>query len=182
MKIACLLGPEFEDSEFQKPYDEFKNAGHQVVIVGLESGQQLEGDKGKVIATTEKAISEVKPDEFDALFIPGGHSPDKLRIDKTIVDFAKTMIESNKPVFAICHGPQILLTAGYHKYYKLTAWPTVQDDLKKAQAKEVVDQEVCVDRNLVTSRKPDDIPAFVQKSLELMGSPGGSTAPVGVGS
>lgn len=166
MKIACVLGPKFEDSEFKDPFDSFKQAGHQVVIVGLEAGAQLEGDKGKVKATSEKSFKDVKPEEFDALFIPGGGSPDKLRAHDEAVTFVKAFMRSGKPVVAICHGPQLLLTADEYKNHRMTAWKTVQGDLKKAGAT-VVDQEVVTDHNLVTSRQPSDIPAFVRESLKL---------------
>ena len=165
MKIACVLGPKFEDSEFKEPYDSFKQAGHEVVIVGLEAGTPLEGDKGKVKATPEKSFKDVKADEFDALFIPGGGSPDKLRAHDEAVGFVKAFMRSGKPVVAICHGPQLLLTADEYKNHRMTAWKTVQGDLKKAGAN-VADQEVVVDRNLVTSRQPSDIPAFVRESLK----------------
>lgn len=166
MKIACVLGPKFEDSEFKDPYDSFRQAGHEVVIVGLEAGAQLEGDKGKVKATAEKSFQDVRPEQFDALFIPGGASPDKLRAHDQAVAFVKAFMRSGKPVVAICHGPQLLLTADEFKHHRMTAWKTVQGDLKKAGA-DVTDQEVVVDRNLVTSRQPTDIPAFVRESLKL---------------
>lgn len=166
MKIACVLGPKFEDSEFKDPYDSFKQAGHEVVIVGLEAGAQLEGDKGKVKATPEKSFKDVKAEAFDALFIPGGGSPDKLRAHDEAVSFVKAFMRAGKPVVAICHGPQLLLTADEYKNHRMTAWKTVQGDLKKAGAS-VVDQEVVSDHNLVTSRQPSDIPAFVRESLKL---------------
>jgi protease I len=167
LKIACVLGPRFEDSEFKEPYDAFRSAGHQVTIVGLAAGIELGGDKGKVTATVEKSFTDVKPDEFDALLIPGGGSPDKLRAHDEAVSFVKDFMESGKPVFAICHGPQLLLTADEYMGHRLTAWKTVQADLKKAGA-DVVDQEVVVDGNLVTSRQPSDIPAFIRESLKVM--------------
>lgn len=167
MKIACVLGPTFEDSEFKDPYDAFKQAGHEVVIVGLEAGAQLEGGKGKVKATVEKSFKDVKPDQFDALFIPGGASPDKLRAHQEAVDFVKAFMRAGKPVAAICHGPQLLLSADEYKNHKMTAWKTVQGDLKKAGAN-VVDQEVVVDRNLVTSRQPSDIPAFIREAEKML--------------
>lgn len=169
MKVACLLGQWFEDSEFKKPYDEFKQAGHTVTIIGVEPGKLLQGAKSRVEVQTEKGINEVKPDQFDALLIPGGVSPDKLRANQKVVDFVKAMFEAKKPIFAICHGPQLLLTADAYKGYRLTAYKTVQGDLIKAGA-DVVDREVVVDRNVVTSRIPDDIPAFIEKSLHLMNS------------
>jgi protease I len=167
MKIACVLGPKFEDSEFKEPYDEFRNSGHEVVIVGLEAGVALDGDKGKVRTMPDASFQDVKPDEFDALFIPGGGSPDKLRAHDQAVKFIKAFMSAGKPVFAICHGPQLFLTADAYKDHRMTAWKTVQGDLKKAGGN-VLDEEVVVDRNLVTSRQPSDIPAFIRESLKLM--------------
>ena len=167
MKIACVLGPRFEDSEFKDPYDAFRRAGHEVTIVGLEAGAQLDGDKGKVNAKVDHAFRDVKAGDFDALLIPGGSSPDKLRAHEEPVSFVKSFMGSGKPVFAICHGPQLLLTADEYRDHRMTAWKTVQGDLKKAGAN-VVDQEVVVDRNLVTSRQPSDIPAFIRASLKVM--------------
>ena len=167
MKIACVLGPKFEDSEFKEPYDAFRNSGHQVTIVGLEAGAQIQGDKGKVTATIEKSFQEVKPENFDALLIPGGGSPDKLRAHQGSVDFVKAFMQAGKPVFAICHGPQLLLTADEYRGRRMTAWKTIQGDLNKAGA-DVVDQEVVVDSNLVTSRQPSDIPAFIRESLKVL--------------
>ena len=167
MKIACVLGPKFEDSEFQEPYDALGKAGHAVTIVGLEPGAELQGDKGKVTAKVDKSFKDVKPEDFDALLIPGGGSPDKLRAHDQAVTFVKAFMQAGKPVLAICHGPQLLLTADEYKDHRMTAWKTIQGDLKKAGAK-VVDQEVVVDRNLVTSRQPSDIPAFIRESLKVL--------------
>ncbi|OLB87753.1 MAG: type 1 glutamine amidotransferase [Chloroflexi bacterium] len=167
MRIACVLGPKFEDSEFKQPYDAFRRAGHEVTVVGLEAGAQIEGDKGTVKATVEKSFQDVKPEAFDALLIPGGGSPDKLRAHDEAVRFVRAFMTAAKPVLAICHGPQLLLTADEFKNHKMTAWKTVQGDLEKAGAN-VVDQEVVVDRNLVTSRQPSDIPAFIRESLTVL--------------
>lgn len=167
MKIACVLGPRFEDSEFKEPFDAFRGAGHEVTIVGLQAGAQLEGDKGKVTASAEKSFHDVKPGDFDALLIPGGSSPDKLRAHDEAVQFVKAFMDAGKPVLAICHGPQLLLAADEYKDHRMTAWKTIQGDLKRAGA-DVVDQEVVVDRNLVTSRQPSDIPAFIRESLKVL--------------
>jgi len=167
MKIACVLGPRFEDSEFKEPFDAFRAAEHEVTIVGLQAGAELEGDKGKVTATVEKSFQDVKPADFDALLIPGGSSPDKLRAHDEAVQFVKAFMVAGKPVLAICHGPQLLLTADEYKDHRMTAWKTVQGDLRRAGA-DVVDQEVVVDRNLVTSRQPSDIPAFIRESLKVL--------------
>jgi len=170
MKIACLLDRGFEDSEFEKPYNAFKEAGHEVTIIGHEAGKEIAGSKGRVTTRTEKGIDEVRPDGFDALFIPGGSSPDHLRYNQKVNRFVAQMMEAGRPTFAICHGPQLLIAADQYKDHTMTAWYTVQDDLRKMGAK-VVDEEVHVDGNLVTSRKPDDIPAFIRESMALMKEP-----------
>jgi protease I len=167
MRIACLLDSDFEDSEFQKPYDAFKEQGHRVTIIGLEPGKELKGKKGQVTSKAEVGIDQVKPEDFDALFIPGGSSPDHLRINPKMVSFSKAFFDTERPVLAICHGPQLLITARVVKGRTLTAWATIQDDLKQVGAN-VVDQEVIVDKNLVTSRKPDDIPAFIRESNKIL--------------
>ena len=167
MRIACVLENLFEDSEFKQPYEALKEAGHEVVIVGLEAGKELAGSKGKVTATTDIGIAQVKPSDFDGLLIPGGYSPDKLRAHDSMVEFCKAFMEAGKPVLAICHGPQLLITAGVTRGRTLTAWKTVQGDLRYTGA-QVVDQDVVVDRSLVTSRMPADIPAFIRESLHVV--------------
>lgn len=167
MKVACILAHGFEDSEFKQPYDALKEAGHEVTIVGLEAGATLKGDKGRETATVERAFADVTPNEFDALFIPGGFSPDRLRAHPVAVDFVKAFFDKNKPVMAICHGPQILIAAGVYKDRRMTAWKTIQSDLRLLGA-DVVDEEVVVDRNLVTSRQPADIPAFIREGLKVL--------------
>lgn len=165
MKIACVLSSGYEDSEFRVPYDRLKAAGHEVTVIGLKKGEELEGKGGKDTITTDVAIDDVRPDSFQALLIPGGHSPDQLRADDRVVAFTKGF--ANKPIFAICHGPQLLITADMVKGRTMTAWKTIQVDLRLAGAN-VVDKDAVVDRNLVTSRKPDDLDAFVRESLKLL--------------
>lgn len=167
MRIACLLDSGFEDSEFRRPYDAFTKAEHQVTVIGFEGGKELSGYRGKEKTKTDRGIADVSPHQFDALFIPGGYSPDHLRIDRRMVQFTKSFFDDQRPVFAVCHGPQLLITARVWKGRRLTAWPTIQDDLAQLGA-DVVDEEVVVDRNLVTSRKPDDLDAFARESLRLM--------------
>lgn len=167
MRIACVLAADFEDSEFQDPYDAFLQAGHEVTIVGLKAREALRGKKGQVTAMAEKSFDDVSPTDFDALFIPGGYSPDKLRAHQEAVIFVKEMMAKSKPTLVICHGPQLLLTADEHKRHRMTAWKTVQGDLKKAGA-DVVDKEVVVDRNLVSARMPADLPAFIRESLRVL--------------
>jgi protease I len=167
MRIACVLDVDYEDSEFTQPYDALRKAGHQVTVVGLKAGKELKGKKGEATTKAETGIDQVRAEQFDALLIPGGYSPDHLRADQRMVAFTRAFFDSEKPVFAICHGPQLLITARVVKGRKLTAWKTIQDDLSQVGAN-VVDQEVVIDRNLVTSRQPSDIPAFIRESLKLL--------------
>jgi protease I len=167
MRIACVLDSGFEDSEFKKPFDGLKQAGHEVVVVGLEGGQELKGKGGQVSTLSDTSFDDVKPEEFDALLIPGGYSPDHLRADERAVEFTKAFASAGKPIMAVCHGPQLLSTADAIGGRRLTAWQTIQDDLRR-MGENVVDEEVVVDGNLVTSRKPDDLDAFTRESVALL--------------
>ena len=162
-KVAFILDEMFEDSEFQVPYDRVKEAGHVPVIVGLQSGKRLEGKKGEVTITTEAASSDVSTDEFAALVIPGGYSPDKIRTDDAMVSLTRSIHEAGKPVAAICHAGWMLAEADIVRGKTVTSWPSIKTDLVNAGAN-WVDQEVVEDGNLITSRKPDDLEAF-SKSL-----------------
>jgi protease I len=167
MRIACVLANGFEDTEFKKPYDAYRAAGHDVTIIGLRPGDKLEGKRGKEKTQTEKGVGDVDASEFDALFIPGGESPDHLRVDDRMVRFVGEF--EDKPIFAICHGPQLLISADMVRGREMTAWKTVQVDLRNAGA-DVIDEEVVIDGNLVTSRKPEDAEAFIRESLALLDS------------
>jgi len=156
----------FEDSELTEPLKALKDGGHQVTIIAPKK-ETITGKKGHAKVNADLAIDAADASQFDALFVPGGFSPDQLRVDKRFVDFVKAFDQAGKPILAICHGPQILLTAGVLDGRTATAWQTVQDDLRRAGIN-VVDQEVCTDGNLVTSRKPDDIPAFNKAILDLL--------------
>lgn len=158
-KVAALVGPEFEDVELSHPMKALKDAGHEVELLGTEGGQKLEGKRGKERVTTDAAVSERSVRDYDALLIPGGHSPDNLRTDESVVSFVKQFDATGRPMFVICHGPQLLIEAGVVEGRTMTSWPSVRTDLKNAGAN-VVDQELCQDGNLFTSRKPDDLDAF----------------------
>lgn len=167
MRIACLLAGGFEDSEFQDPVDAFRAAGHEVVVVGFEAGAELHGKKGNVSVRVDRSIRSNGTDEFDALFIPGGYSPDHLRADEQAVAFVRAFFDPDRPVLTICHGPQLLMTARVVHNRHLTAWKTIQDDLHLAGAA-VVDEPVVVDGLLVSSRQPSDIPEFIRESLQVL--------------
>src|SRR6184192_420138 len=166
-RIACLLGPGFEDSEFRIPYDALKNAGYQVDIISPKAGMELKGYKGKETIKSEKGIDEVRPEDYQALLIPGGHSPDQLRKDKKIVEFVKRFDALKRPLAAVCHGPQLLLSARLVKGRTLTAWTTIQGDLQQAGAN-VKDEQVVLDQNWITSRKPEDLPAFSEALIQAL--------------
>ena len=158
-KIAFLVGPEFEDSEFRVPYDRLVQAGHHIEILGAKRGETVAGKKGKETVTIETAAGERSPADFDALVIPGGHSPDHLRMDDDVVALVRDFVHSGKLVAAVCHGPQLLIEADAVAGRKVTSWPSVRKDLENAGAR-WVDEQVVVDGSLITLRKPDDLEAF----------------------
>ncbi len=166
-KIAVILENWFEDIEFTAPVDAFKEKGHQIIVIGLQAGKTLKGKKQGIEVQTNKSFDEVLVSDFDALLIPGGYSPDKLRADSKAVEFTKNFTESGKPVFSICHGPQLLISADVLKGKKIAGWKSIIQDIKNAGA-ELVDEKVVVDGNIVSSRNPDDLPAFIQASLQKL--------------
>ncbi|CAN5503193.1 type 1 glutamine amidotransferase domain-containing protein [soil metagenome] len=157
-RIALVLAEDFEDSEFRKPYDALRAAGHTVDVIGAKQGS-VTGKNGTEKVKIELTVADVAPADYQALVIPGGYSPDHLRIDKPIVEFVQAMVGAGKLIAAVCHGPQLLIEADAVKGKQLTSWPSVKKDLENAGAK-WVDQEVVVDHMLITSRKPADLPAF----------------------
>ncbi|WPP42534.1 type 1 glutamine amidotransferase domain-containing protein [Paenibacillus hunanensis] len=166
-KIAFLLANEFEDSEMQVPYDELTKAGHEADIIGLEKGQKVTGKNGKAEYTIEKAITEVQASDYDALVIPGGSSPENLRLNADVLNFVTEIDNANKTIGAICHGPQILASADLLKGRTITSYPPLKVDMMNAGAN-FKDGEAIVDGNLITSRIPDDEPAFVRELLKVL--------------
>jgi protease I len=163
-KIAVIITDLFEDSEYTEPARAFKEAGHELVHIGLEQGETVKGKKEETPVLIDRSIKETSVDEFDALLIPGGYSPDKLRAHDEAVAFTKAFFESRKPVFAICHAPQLLITADVIRGRKITGWKSIVQDIKNAGA-EFIDREVVQDANLVSSRHPGDLPAFIRACL-----------------
>lgn len=157
--VAFLVDQLFEDSEFRVPFERLKEAGYDVVIIGREAGQLLKGKKGKETIKTERSIRDVSPDDFAALVIPGGYSPDHLRQDARMVAFTRSIFTSGKPLAAVCHAGWMLAEAGILEDRTVTSWPSIKTDLINAGAT-WVDREVVEDGNLITSRKPDDLEAF----------------------
>jgi protease I len=170
-RIAFIVDDLFEDAEFRVPHDRLRAAGHEVVVVGLERGKQIEGKRKRERITVDRAAGEVSAEEFDALVIPGGYSPDHLRGSLPMVKLTRDMYIADKPVAAVCHGPWMLVEADVLDDKTVTSWPTIRTDLINAGAR-WVDREVVEDGHLITSRKPDDLEAFsaaILRQLEAAG-------------
>jgi protease I len=167
-RVAILAADGFEQVELQKPKEALEEAGATTNIVSLGEGD-IQGmnhaDKGDKFHV-DISLDDAKPDDYDALMIPGGlMNPDSLRSDDRALKFVRHFFEAGKPVAAICHGPWVLIDAGVASGRTLTSWPAIQTDVKNAGGN-WVDKEVVVDNGLITSRKPDDIPAFNEKMIE----------------
>ncbi|CEG25646.1 type 1 glutamine amidotransferase domain-containing protein [Bacillus sp. B-jedd] len=167
-KIACLITSMFEDSEFTDPAKAFVEAGHEVLTIGPEKGKEIEGKQGEATITIDYSIDEVNPKQYEALFLPGGFSPDILRADDRFVEFSKHFMDEKKPVFAICHGPQLLITAKSLDGRNVTGYKSIKVDLENAGATYKDEEVVVCGDQLVTSRTPDDIPAFIRESTNLL--------------
>ncbi|KIL47220.1 type 1 glutamine amidotransferase domain-containing protein [Jeotgalibacillus soli] len=167
-KIATLVTNYFEDVEYTDPANSFKEAGHEVITIDSEAGKQVTGKQGNDTITIDRSIDDVKPDEFDALFIPGGFSPDLLREDERFVSFAKQFMDDKKPVFTICHGPQLLITAKALEGRTATGYKSIKVDMEYAGVNYKDEEVVVCGNQLVTSRQPDDIPAFTREALKLL--------------
>ena len=166
-KIAALVTDLFEDVEYTEPVKAFRDKGHEVINVGLEAGTTVTGKKHGTEVRIDRAVADVALQDFDALLIPGGFSPDQLRVDEHAVSFTADFVSSDKPVFAICHAGQLLVTAQVLQGRTFTGYKSIIQDIKNAGA-HFVDQEVVVDGNLVSSRNPADIPAFIEASLNKL--------------
>jgi protease I len=167
-KIACLITEMFEDVEYTDPAKAFKEAGHEITAIEKEAGKSVKGKQGDATVQIDKSIDDVNPSDFDALFLPGGFSPDQLRADDRFVQFAKSFMDDSKPVLAICHGPQLLITAKTLDGRDATGFKSIRVDMENAGVN-FKDQEVVVCKDqLVTSRNPDDIPAFIKESLNVL--------------
>jgi protease I len=165
--VAFLVDELFEDSEFRVPYDRVREAGYEAVIVGLSAGKQLTGKKQKQKITTDKSIDEVQIDDFAAIVIPGGYSPDHLRMNERVVEFVRDFVDSGKPCAAICHAGWLLAEGGVTEDRTVTSWPSIKTDLINAGAN-WVDREVVIDGNLITSRKPADLDAFCEALIRQL--------------
>lgn len=172
-RIAFLVAGEgVEQVELTEAWESVLDAGGEPVLVSPESGKVQAFhhlDKGDTF-DVDQTVDEADPEAFAGLVLPGGvANPDALRMDEDAVEFVKAFFEADKPVAAICHAPWMLAEAGVARGRRLTSWPSLRTDLRNAGA-DWVDEEVVVDGNLVTSRKPDDLPAFTAELTELFAS------------
>ena len=166
-RIAILAEEDFEDSELIEPLRSMKNAGARVVIVGTGSNEKYRGKRGNASVSVDTTADKVKTEDFDAIIIPGGYAPDKMRRDQDMIELVKKAYELGKVVAAICHGPQMLISADIVRGRKVTSWPSIVIDLKNAGA-EWLDAPVVQDGNLITSRKPADLPRFNKAIIEAL--------------
>jgi len=167
-KVAILVEDGFEQVELTSPKEALEEHGAQTYIISPKQGnvKGWEHTKWGEEFPVDVAIEEANANDYDALLLPGGvMNPDKLRTNKKAVQFVRSFFDQGKPVSAICHGPWMLVEAGVVNGRKVTSYPSIQTDLKNAGAT-WVNQEVVVDRGLVTSRNPDDLPAFNRKMVE----------------
>ncbi len=166
-KIAVIIDDWFEDVEYTQPAKAFEDAGHRVIKIGLSRGKRITGKRSGSKVTIDEAVKDVSAADYDALFIPGGYSPDRLRAHNEAVQFVKEFVESGKPVLAICHGPQLLISAESLQGRKVTCYKSVIQEIKNAGAI-FVNRAVVEDGNLITSRDPRDIPPFIEASLKKL--------------
>ena len=167
-KVAVLATDGFEQSELEKPVAALKAAGAQVEVISPKTGE-IQGyehhDKGRKVSV-DRELASADAGQYDALVLPGGvMNPDALRLEPKAIEFVRSFAEAKKPIAAICHGPWTLINAEAVEGKRMTSWPSLEADLKNAGA-DWVNEEVVVDDGLVTSRKPDDLPAFCDKMIE----------------
>jgi protease I len=170
-RVAFVATDMFEQVELTEPWNALRDAGAEVELLSLKTGE-IQGfnhyDKADTFHV-DRRVSDAAVDEYDALVLPGGvGNPDKLRMDEAVVRFVRDFVESGKPVAAICHGPWTLVEADVVRGRRLTSYPSLRTDIRNAGG-EWLDSEVVLDAGIVTSRKPDDLPAFVAKLIEEIG-------------
>lgn len=166
-KVAILSGPDYEDMELQYPLYRLKEEGAEVVVVGI-GAETYKGKKGYPV-TVDAQITELSANDFDAVIIPGGYAPDHMRRSEDLLNFVREIHDQGKTVAAICHAPWVAVSAGILKGRRVTCVPAIKDDVMNAGA-DYVDEPVVVDGNLVTSRRPDDLPVFLPAVIQAIAS------------
>jgi protease I len=144
-----------------------RDAGARVVIVGSGSKQSYKGKRGSATITVDTSADKVKAEDFDAIIIPGGYAPDRMRLYQPMIDLVSKAHDEGKVIAAICHGPQLLISAGIVRGHRITSWPSIVVDLNNAGAT-WVDEPVVRDNNIITSRRPVDLPKFNKAIIETL--------------
>ncbi len=165
--IAILAEEDFEDSELIEPMRGMKNAGARVLIVGSGSQKSYKGKRGSATISVDATADNVKAEDFDAVIVPGGYAPDKMRLHQSMVELVRKAHDLGKVIAAICHGPQLLISAEIVRGRRVTSWPSIAVDLRNAGA-EWIDAPVVRDGNIITSRKPADLPRFNKAIIEAL--------------
>ncbi len=166
-RIAILAEEDFEDIELIEPIRAMKDAGARVVVVGSGSQKSYRGKRGTATVTVDIGADKVKIEDFDAIIVPGGYAPDKMRLHQSMIDLVRKAYEVGKIIAAVCHGPQLLISADIVRGLRVTSWPSVAVDLKNAGAI-WVDEPVVQDGNIITSRKPADLPKFNKAIIKAL--------------
>ena len=165
-RVALLIEEEFEDHEVTGTRDALQSAGIVVTIVGPSAGTAYTGKRGGFVAA-DLAAGAARIKDFDAVVIPGGHAPDRMRMRHAMVDLVRDAVEAGKPVAAICHGPQMLISVNALRGKTVTCWPSIAIDVKNAGGR-YVDKPVVEDGNIITSRKLDDVPVFAEAIIRAL--------------
>jgi protease I len=158
-RVGLFVEEEFEDRELTGPLEALRAAGATVTIIGPAAGAQYRGKRGEAVVAADLSAGAAKVQDFDAIVIPGGYAPGRMRMRHAMVDLTRDAMAAGKPVAAICHGPQLLISANALRGRTLTCWPSIAIDVKNAGGL-YVDKPVVEDGNLITSRKLDDVPVF----------------------
>ena len=166
-RIAILAEENFEDSELTEPLRAMKDAGARVVIVGSGSKKSYKGKRGSAEVTVDTTADKVKASQFDAIIVPGGYAPDKMRLHQPMVDLVRKAHAEGKIIAAVCHGPQLLISADIVRGRRVTSWPSVAVDLKNAGAI-WVNEPTVRHGNIITARKPADLPKFNKAIIEAL--------------
>jgi protease I len=166
-RIAILAEEDFEDSELTEPLRAMKDAGARVLIVGSGSKKSYRGKRGSAEVKVDTTADRVEASDFDAIIIPGGYAPDKMRLHQPVIDLVRKANEGGKIIAAVCHGPQLLISADIVRGRRVTSWPSLAVDLKNAGAT-WVDEPVVKDGNIITSRRPADLPKFNKTIIEAL--------------
>ena len=166
-RVALIVDEMFEDSELRVPFDRLKEAGHEVTVVGLEAGKELCGKRGNERISTEIAIGDVTAEQFDALVIPGGWAPDRLRRLPEVLELVRDFDRAKKPIAMICHAGWVPISARILSGRQVTGVSAIRDDLENAGAR-FVDRSVVVDGHLISSRTPADLPDFCRELIAAL--------------